>query len=742
MSAYSLDSRSQSLDDRARPSAQAWLLPAAITCVIFIIGVALTGLLVDWSRQTAVDLTERTLEERAVRSERAIAARLFACEAVLHAAAGFIDNAWPITSDQWYRFVRPLRASAVAPGVQGFGFAAVIDRLTPEQLAASAKARWIHPAGIEDSELRTLILFLEPQDARNRHAMGFDMASEPRRRAAMKNARDGATATMSSQLILMQEIDVTSQPGFLMYVPVYAKDGTTATVEDRRRALLGYVFSAFRAGDFFSSVFEYGPRDVRIDVYDGAVASPAGRIYTRAATTGEMGHLSSTHRFVVAGHEWTLQVTATPSLLASNRKVPGWIVWVAGIATTTLLSCLVFAMARSRQVLRERLSADERLIEQQRDAATMLEHSLVAFIAIDRHNRILEWNKQAMHTFGWSKEEVLGRSLPEIIVPESMREAHNEAIRNFHSRQHTLLGRRVDVPAVRRDGQELIVALSVTSVERRGETVFFASVRDITARRKQQEQLRQLNATLEQRVGERTRELEQAHRQLQNAYRDLEAFSRSVSHDLRAPLRAIHGYAGFVMQTGGSSLAPEIVRDVDAISRTARHMNLILDNLLKLASVSQSELRPEEFSLGELVRQVVEELGPRPQFQVRIEYEQLGCVRADPGLLALALRNLIGNAMKFSAKQPQPEIRIGAQESAGERAYFVSDNGVGFDPKYAHRLFRAFQRLHSGRDFEGTGLGLTIVKSVIEKNRGRVWVESTPGAGATFYFALPPCGTA
>jgi PAS domain S-box-containing protein len=736
-----MDSRPEP-DDRARHSVHAWLLPAATTCVIFIIGVALTRLLVGWAEQAAVDLAERTLEERALRSERVITARLFACEAVLHAAAGFIDNAWPITSEQWYRFIRPLRQSPVAPGVQGFGFAAVLDRLTAEQLDAAPRGRWTHPAAAGDNELRTLILFLEPQDARNKRAMGFDMASEPTRRAAMEHARDGGTAAMSAQVTLLQEIDGVTQRGFLMYVPVYAKDGTTATVEDRRHTLMGYVFSVFRAGDFLSSVFEHGPKDIRTDVYDGARASSLARLYTQEAATRELEHLSFAHRFFVAGHEWTVQVTATPLLLERSRRVPGWMIWAAGIATTVLLSCLAFAISRSREVLRQRVLMDERLIEQQRDAATMLEHSLVGFITIDADDRILEWNKQAMHIFGWAKHEVLGRNLAEVIVPEPMREAHLRAIRDFHSREHTLLGRRVDVPAVRRDGEELIVALSVASVERRGETVFFASVRDITARRKQQEQLRQLNATLEQRVSERTRELEQAHRQLQIAYRDLEAFSRCVSHDLRAPLRAIQGYAGFLMQSVGSSLAPEMARDVGAIVRTARHMNDILDNLLKLASVSQSELKPEEISLGELVRQVVEDLGPRPDVRVHIEYEQLGCVRADPGLLALALRNLIGNAMKFSARQAQPEIRVGVRELEGERAYFVADNGVGFDPKYADRLFGAFQRLHSSQDFEGTGLGLTIVKSVIEKNRGRVWAESNPNAGATFYFALPSCETA
>lgn len=716
MSAYSLESRSDGLDDRARHSIDAWLFPTATTCAIFLIGVVVTAGFVRWRDEVAVDLTQRTLEERALRSERAITSRLLACEAVLHAAAGFIDNAWPITSEQWYRFVRPLRQSSVAPGVQAFGFAA---------------------AG--PGELRTMMLFLEPQDARNKYAMSFDMASEPRRRAAMERARDSGTTSLSSKLILVHESDVDAQPGFLMYVPVYAKDRATATVEDRRQALMGFVFSPFRAADFLGDVLEYGPTDVRIDVYDGARPLPSERLYAQGTTTRELSELSATHRFFIASHEWTVKVTATPGLLERNRKVPAWIVWLTGIATTALLSGLVFAMARSRQVLRERVLADERLIEQQQDAATMLEHSLVAFIAIDQQDRILEWNKQAMNTFGWAKHEVLGRRLSEIIVPESMRHLHLDAIKNFRTREHTLLNRRVDVPAVRRDGQELIIALSVASVERRGETVFFASVRDITARVKQQKQLRKLNATLEQRVSERTRELEQAHRQLQVAYRDLEAFSRSVSHDLRAPLRAIQGYAGFLTQSVGSSLPPAVMRDLDAIGRTSRHMSVILDNLLRLASVSQSELKLEEFLLGDVVRQVLDELGPRPEIRVHVDFQELGCVCADPGLLALALRNLISNAMKFSATQAQPEIHIGSQEVAGERAYFVRDNGVGFNPQYADRLFGAFQRLHSGSEFEGTGLGLTIVKSVIEKNRGRVWAESRPGEGATFYFALPAC---
>lgn len=294
------------------------------------------------------------------------------------------------------------------------------------------------------------------------------------------------------------------------------------------------------------------------------------------------------------------------------------------------------------------------------------------------------------------------------------------------------------MPARRRDGDEIYVAISIASVARGDETVFFASLRDVTARRLQDEQVRQLNATLEQRVAARTRTLENAHRQLESAYRDLEAFTRSVSHDLRAPLRAINGYAALLARDLGNTLTPAVQRDMDAIAQTAQRMDAIIDNLLKLASVTQREIKAQELSFGDLVKQVVAEIDPANEVKIHVSHEDLGRVCADPGLLSLALRSLISNAIKFSRKRAQREVWIGAIEQNGERVFYVRDNGAGFDPKYASRLFGAFQRLHSEREFEGTGLGLTIVKSAIDKNGGRVWAESAVGCGATFLFRSRP----
>ncbi|MDY6949218.1 MAG: CHASE domain-containing protein [Pseudomonadota bacterium] len=687
--------------------------------------------------RAALSQTESTLEERAANSERAIEERLSACEAVLRAGAGFIDNAWPIDEKQWQRFVRPLKLAEVVAGVQGFGFAVLVDKMTAEQLHSLPAGTWSNPEGRGDHP-QTAIVYLEPQDARNRQALGFDMASESVRRTAMERARDEDTAAVSAKVTLVQEIDSTPQPGFLLYVPVFQRDLPIASAAERREALLGYVYSPFRAGDFMERVFSTDPRDVAIEVYDGGQVDAGTLVYRRAgADPVAMESLAVSRQIVAGGHGWMLRVAATASMVEQNQVLPVAVVWTIGAIGTLLLSCLAFATARSRQVLRERVAADERLLEQERDAATILENSLEVFIVIDEQDQILEWNGQAVQTFGWTKGEVLGRVLADIIVPEHLREAHKQAVANFRTRRHTVLGKRIEMPALRRDGSEICVAISIASTMRRGKTVFFASLRDITARRQQEDQVKLLNATLEQRVCERTQELETANRRLEAAYRDLEAFNRSVSHDLRAPLRAIKGYTAILLEDLGQSVTPKIQRDMDAIAATTRRMDAIIDSLLKLASVTQRELQTQQLELGTLMRQVVAEVNPQPPVQIHVAL-QASVVRADAGLLTLALRNLISNAVKFSQTRHSPEVWVGATEIDGDRTYFVRDNGVGFDPKYAPRLFGAFQRLHSEREFEGTGLGLTIVKSVIEKHGGRVWAESQLGAGATFYFVLPP----
>jgi len=244
-------------------------------------------------------------------------------------------------------------------------------------------------------------------------------------------------------------------------------------------------------------------------------------------------------------------------------------------------------------------------------------------------------------------------------------------------------------------------------------------------------QLRTLNQELEQRVRDRTQELQAA-----NA--DLESFSYSVSHDLRAPLRVVDGYCQMFQDEFGEGVAPE-GREILAKARAgATRMNQLIDDLLRLARFSRQPLNTRPVEMGALVKRVVTNL--QEQLQGRIVELEVGllpdCV-ADAALLEQVFTNLLSNALKFTAGRPNTRIEVGAGAEGAEQIYFVKDNGVGFDMRYAERLFGVFQRLHSQTEFAGTGIGLSIVHRIIRRHGGRTWAEGALQQGATFYFSLP-----
>lgn len=257
-----------------------------------------------------------------------------------------------------------------------------------------------------------------------------------------------------------------------------------------------------------------------------------------------------------------------------------------------------------------------------------------------------------------------------------------------------------------------------------------ALARETFERRRAEEQILQLNAELEQRVFERTE-------QLQAINKELEAFSYSVSHDLRTPLRAIDGFSKILLDDFSQDLPPEALRFQQMVRENAQRMAKLIDDLLEFSRSSRRTLHKETVAPFDVVNAVLNELEyEREQRQIEVVIGSLPACLADPALLKQVYANLLGNAFKFTKKRPVAHIELGCVQQNGESVYYVRDNGAGFDMRYAQKLFGVFQRLHRADEFEGTGIGLATVQRIIHRHGGKIWAESAPDQGATFYFTL------
>lgn len=246
------------------------------------------------------------------------------------------------------------------------------------------------------------------------------------------------------------------------------------------------------------------------------------------------------------------------------------------------------------------------------------------------------------------------------------------------------------------------------------------------------QELRQMNQTLEARVEQRTAELEAANERL-------ESFAYFVSHELRTPLRAVHGFADILRDDYSAELSPEAQRVVGVIHQGAERMGRLIEDLLNFSRLQRQSLRKQALEVGDAARAAIEDLRSAcASRDVAFAVGPMPRAMGDWALLKQVFANLIGNAVKFTRERPQAKIEVGAREEAGGATFFVKDNGIGFDPAAAGKLFNAFERLHPAKDYEGSGLGLGIVKMIVERHGGRAWAEAAPGQGATFYFTLGP----
>lgn len=382
------------------------------------------------------------------------------------------------------------------------------------------------------------------------------------------------------------------------------------------------------------------------------------------------------------------------------------------------------------QDLSERHRAAESLRQSEKRFHATFEQAAVGIAHVALNGRYLEVNRRLCDILGYSSQTITTLRHVELTHVDDLELDSEQIPALMRGEIQTFASEKRYRKA---DGDYVWVRVTVSlAFGDRGEPDYFIFVvEDISERKRFEKQVRLLNEQLEQRVLERTGELSAVNR-------ELEAFSYSVSHDLRAPLRSIDGFSQALVEDYGDKLDVAGKTLLERVRSASQRMAQLIDDLLNLSRITRAEMNRSDVDLSALVREEVAQARSRhPDLNAEFVIEPGIHVHGDRGLLRIAICNLLGNAIKFTGKVAHPRIEFGSTEVEGGRAMYIRDNGAGFDMAYASKLFGAFQRLHSATEFEGTGIGLVTVQRIIHRHGGRVWADGAIDQGATFYFKLP-----
>lgn len=674
-------------------------------------------------RSAEQEFVSRTAEISAVLKQQMVQYELVA----RGGASLFASVARP-TPRQWYGYVSGMDIGNRFEAMVGLGFAGYVrqSRLGDLQLEWR-QAGWgllqVRPHG-----MRTHygpILYLEPRTPANVEAVGYDMYSNPVRRAAMQRSLDTGLPSLSGPVHLVQDADPTAS-GLLLYLPVYRSGDRPATLPARQESMLGWVYVPFRAQEFVTSAMAGADPGTHLRIRD--VTGGGDRLIFNSEGADSQAAFRHDITLDQYGRRWKVEFESPPLAVAAPRLATLQNTVALGLFASLLMYAIAWTLARTESraySIAVKLTEDFRRSEMR--FRTAMEHSAIGKALLDSQGRIVEANVALGLILDRKPETLVGARFDSLfqddgsaldVMPAGSTDAHGvlRSTRRLHREggepRHAQL---TYAPLPGNVGQDIVKLVQVE---------------DVTERVKAEAQVRALNRTLEARVASRTRELSLANQ-------ELEAFAYSISHDLRAPLRAIDGFSRILVERYADALDDAGRGYLERIHRAAGRMDDLIQALLRMSRVSRGAMKREHVDLSRVAADVVDELraGDSTHVVAVAIAPDMGA-EGDAILLRNLLGNLIGNAWKFTRGRENARIEVGREARAGTQEYFVRDNGAGFPQEYVDKLFRPFQRLHAQNEFAGHGIGLASVKRVVERHGGTIRAEGRQGEGATFYFTL------
>jgi PAS domain S-box-containing protein len=629
------------------------------------------------------------------------------------------------TPRQWQAYAEGMGVAERYPALLGLGFAGYVPSARLPQMQVEWRDSGYGMLNIRPRGLRPdygPILYLEPRRPENVAAIGFDMYSEAVRRSAMSAALDTGRPQLTGPVHLVQD-GPALQRGAMLYLPIYRAGDQPNSVPARREAMQGWIYVAFHTWDFVTPVL--GARLARSHVRISDVTNGAPALLFDGGL--RVRDPAFTRKVVVDlyGRRWLYEFASLPvaDAVPGLHTLQGTL--ALGLVAALLLYGVAFALARTgtrARAIAGRLTEEFRRSELRFRAA--MQYSAIGKALVDSRDRIVDVNPSFARIFGRTQEELEGtpfESLFALREGETLARSDGEgvwrAMRQF----------------VRQDGSTRHVHLTYSPVPGNvGQDVAaLLQVEDVTERLLAEARVHALNRTLEARVAMRTNELTRANQ-------ELESFAYSVSHDLRAPLRAIDGFSRILAERYGDRLDDAGRGYLTRVRRAASRMGELIDAMLQLSRLSRSALKVEPVDLSRTALELIEELQvAEPTRRVEAVVEPGLRVEGDAALLRNLLQNLLGNAWKFTRERDPARIELG-RTPAGE--FYVRDNGAGFSQEYVDKLFRPFQRLHTEEHFAGHGIGLATVRRIVERHGGTIRAEGAVGEGATFYFTMPGPG--